>query len=427
MYHVEERSGSPAVESPRTWWHTRRAAATPAVLALGATSLVTDISSEMVTSVLPLYLVLHLQYSPVVFGAVDGLYQGGAAVSRLLGGLAADRTARHRDVAAAGYALSALSRILFLVVGRQTAGLIAVMGLDRVAKGLRTAPRDALISFNAAPNHVAAAFGVHRAMDTAGAALGPLVTFAILATLPRAYDVVFVTSFAIGIVGVGVLLTLVDNPPRLRAADPTPTRTSVSPTRPGQRALVLAAALLGLVTIGDGLLYLALRQRVQFDETYLPLLFVATPAVFMLLAIPAGRAADRWGQPRVVLLGYALLGGAYVAALAGPRHLVTLWVSIVLLGAYYAATDGVLMALASRLWPEGERAAGLALVATTTGVARVASGVCFGWLWATASIERALSVYSIGLVLAVAASIPLIASLGRGDTAPDHATSDHAD
>src|SRR5919106_2321977 len=173
---------------------------------LGLTSLFTDVSSEMVASVLPAYLVLQLGVSPMVFGTIDGLYQGIGSVVRWIGGAAADRSRRHKEFAAAGYAVSALTRLGLLLVGNAWAAITALIALDRIGKGFRTAPRDALISLSASQTNLGAAFGVHRAMDAFGALLGPLAAFAILAASPRAFDLVFVASFSVAIVGVACIV-----------------------------------------------------------------------------------------------------------------------------------------------------------------------------------------------------------------------------
>ena len=157
-----------------------RGRVTGPVLALGAVSLVTDISSEMVAAILPLYFVLGLGLSPLAFGFLDGLYNGATAFVRLLGGYAADRGGRHKLVAGSGYLLSALSRLGLLLAGGATAGIGAAIAADRLGKGVRTAPRDALISLSSPPDGLGRAFGVHRAMDTTGALLGPLAAFALL-------------------------------------------------------------------------------------------------------------------------------------------------------------------------------------------------------------------------------------------------------
>ncbi|NBE57005.1 MFS transporter, partial [Streptomyces boluensis] len=187
----------------------RRGRVAGPVLALGAVSLVTDISSEMVTAVLPLYFVLQLGLSPLQFGFLDGLYNAVTALVRLAGGRAADRGGRHKLVAGSGYALSALSRIGLLLAGGATAGIGAALAADRIGKGVRTAPRDALISLSSPPEHLGRAFGVHRAMDTTGALLGPLAAFALLWATADAYDAVFVVSFCCGLLGVLLLIAFV--------------------------------------------------------------------------------------------------------------------------------------------------------------------------------------------------------------------------
>ena len=185
------------------------AAVTPTVLALGAVSLITDVSSEMVTAVLPLYLVTGLGLSPLGFGLLDGIYNGFSALVRLAGGHLADRGGgRHKSIAGIGYGISALCKPLLLLAHTLTPiGLI--LAADRTGKGLRTAPRDALISLSSAPSAHGRAFGVHRAMDTAGALLGPLVAFLILRATVDGYDAVFTVSFCVAVVGVLVLVLFV--------------------------------------------------------------------------------------------------------------------------------------------------------------------------------------------------------------------------
>src|SRR6266545_2393754 len=185
------------------------------VLLLGTTSLLTDISSEMVSTILPIYIVFALGATPLQFGIVDGIYQGATAFVRLLAGVASDRKGRHKPVASIGYAISAVCKLGMILAGSSLAAIYAVVYADRVGKGIRTAPRDALISLSAHPKALGAAFGVHRAMDTAGAMIGPLLAFGLLTAAPRRYDTVWVVSFCFAVVGVAVISLLVRD---LRAA-----------------------------------------------------------------------------------------------------------------------------------------------------------------------------------------------------------------
>src|SRR3954453_4488724 len=182
------------------------------VLLLGTCSLLTDISSEMVSAILPLSLVATLGFSPLQYGVVDGLYQGAGALVRLAAGFLGDRFGRHKTMASLGYGLSAVCKLGLAVIGGAWAGLSAIILLDRTGKGLRTAPRDAMISLTAPKRALGLAFGLHRAMDPAGAMIGPLVAFALLAAAPDAYRSLFLISFFVAVLGFGVITLLVREP-----------------------------------------------------------------------------------------------------------------------------------------------------------------------------------------------------------------------
>ena len=191
-----------------------RATARPVIVRtvwlLGLVSCFTDISSEMISSILPVYLFVHLQLSPVQFGLIDGLYQGVTAVARLASGIVADRWRRYsswrRSVRALG-SMQARAARDWQRVERVRGGPLGRPS----GKGIRTAPRDALISLTTRPQDLASAFGVHRAMDTAGVLVGPLLAYWILASLPGRFDAIFVVSFAVALIGIAVLVLLVDD------------------------------------------------------------------------------------------------------------------------------------------------------------------------------------------------------------------------
>ena len=372
------------------------------VVLLGLVSFFTDISSEMVAAILPLYLVYTLGFSPLQFGVVDGVQQGAAAIVRVLGGFLADRTRRHKEVAALGYGISAASR-LGLLFANSVQALGAIVFLDRTGKGVRTAPRDALISLSSERDQLATSFGVHRSLDTAGAMLGPLLAFSLLTLTPGEFDAIFVVSFCAALVGLGLLVLFVENRPVL-ARDDSPVSVLAAARLLGTRrfrVLVAVAGALGLVTISDGFLFIALQRRVDFEPRLLPLLFVGTALAYMFLAIPVGRVADRFGRGRTFVAGYLPLLVAYVLLLlpAGPSAEIPVY--LVLLGLYYAATDGVLMALASATLPPPLRGSGLALLVTSTSLGRLLASIFFGMIWTWYDVETAIAVFAIALCIAM--------------------------
>ncbi|NMI57845.1 MFS transporter [Streptomyces sp. RLA2-12] len=421
------------------------------MLALGAVSLITDVSSEMVTAVLPLYLVTGLGLSPLGFGLLDGIYNGFSALVRLIGGHLADRGGgRHKWVAGFGYALSAACKPLLLLAHTLTPiGLI--LAADRTGKGLRTAPRDALISLSSTPETRGRAFGVHRAMDTAGALFGPLVAFLILRATVDGYDAVFTVSFCVAVVGVLVLVLFVPNSVNGARTKPDPdgartksapddartksapdgTRTKSAPdgarspatgtapqatsgdtaprptlraalallARPDLRRVTLCALLLGLATVSDSFVYLLLQRRLGVPDRWFALLPLGTAAAFLLLAIPLGRLADRVGRWRVFLAGHGALLLAYALLLTSWHGTALPYAVLLLHGCFYAATDGVLMAVASESVPEELRSSGLALVQTGQALARFVCSLGFGAAWTAWGDRTALTASTVALAL----------------------------
>ncbi|MCG7209439.1 MFS transporter [Streptomyces arenae] len=479
MYVADSRASDPTASVEGTARPTTagryRSTIAPTVLALGTVSLITDVSSEMVTAVLPLYLVAGLGLSPLGFGLLDGVYNGFSAVVRLVGGHLADRGGgRHKWVAGAGYALSALCKPLLLVAHTLTPiGL--VLAADRTGKGLRTAPRDALISLSSTPETRGRAFGVHRAMDTAGALLGPLAAFLILRATVDGYDAVFTVSFCVATIGVLVLALFVpgdvggrrpaesvrDGRQGTAAARRAPDGThgtgtagpvadgthetgtagsvaggthgagSVGPG-PGEahgagaagaragvgaavgllgrrdlRRICVCALLLGLATVSDSFVYLLLQRRLGVPDRWFALLPLGTAAAFLLLAVPLGRLADHWGRWRVFLAGHAALLLAYILLLTSWHGTALPYAVLALHGTFYAATDGVLMAVASDSVPQELRSSGLALVQTGQAGARFACSLAFGAAWTLWGDRTALLLSTVALAVCAGYALTL--------------------
>ncbi|NWF25747.1 MFS transporter [Streptomyces sp. PKU-EA00015] len=389
------------------------------VFALGTVSLLTDISAEMVTAILPVYLVFGLSMSPLAYGMIDGIYTGATALLRLVGGYVADRVRKPKAVAGIGYAMSALAKLGLLAAGRSAGAIGLVIAADRAGKGLRTAPRDALITLSAPPQALGRAFGVHRTMDSFGAFLGPLVALAVLAAAGQAVDAVLVTSFCIAALGVLILVLFVrdrhdERPP---AAVVSPREALTLLRAAPVRRLLTAACLLGFAVIGDGFVYLLLQRREEMSIGTFPLLAVGTSLAYLLLAIPVGALADRIGRVPIVLGGYTALVVVYLL-LFGPLHGWPLLALVLLLyGFFYAATDGVLMALAGPVLPEHLRTTGIALIQTGQALAYLASSILFGLAWQMWGPVTAGRLAAATAVVAVVATAFLL--INRSTTTTD--------
>ncbi|GGR51490.1 MFS transporter [Actinoplanes ianthinogenes] len=381
------------------------------VVLLGVVSLLTDISSEMVTAVLPLYMTAELGLSLLAYGVVDGLYQGVSALVRIFGGYLNDRTNRPKWVAVFGYGISALSRIA-LVPAHSFAAITGVITADRLGKGFRTAPRDALIADASDPAVLGRAFGVHRTLDTIGAALGPLVAFGLLLLVPAGYSAVFVASFAFALLGVAMLVLFV--PDRRTEGKGLPVRRLVTElASPRLRKPLLAAGLLGLFTVSDGFLYLSLQHSGDFAARWFPLMYVGTNVVYLSLAIPLGRLADRVGRARVFLGGHAALLLTYLVAGGSNGGLIATLIALGLLGAYYAATDGVLPALISRRVSADARGSGIAAAQTVVVLARFAVSLAFAGLWEAVGPSSALFLAAAFLMAGIGAASWLLKGIDK--------------
>ncbi|MEU4762156.1 MFS transporter [Actinosynnema sp. NPDC023794] len=373
------------------------------VVALGAVSLLTDVSAEMVTAFMPVYLLFTLNMSYAQFGVLDGLYTGATAVLRLVGGHLSDRTHRHKAVAAVGYGLSAVTKLIFPLVGASAFGIGATMAADRAGKGLRTAPRDALISLATPPDRLGAAFGLHRSMDTVGALLGPLVTFLLLYWVGTVAGPVFVVSACFAAVGLIVLVAFVRENPRPVSTGPRPSLRAGFALlgETGYRRLAVGAAVLGLATLSDAFVFILVQKATNAPLHLLPLLPLGTALVFLVAAAPVGRLADRIGRWPVFLGGHVLLLAVYVLLLAPGTGYFGVGAALVLHGLFYAATDGVLSARVSALVPESLRASGLAVVQTGQALARLVSSVAFGFLLQFAAFGTAVYAAIGSLLVAV--------------------------
>jgi MFS family permease len=408
MYQVESSRAAASADK------SARARVPPVVYWIGLTSLLTDIATEMIASTLPVFMFSVLLLSPLQVGFLDGLYQGGAALIRVWAGYVADKRRDNKGVAFLGYLLSVLARV-GLLLSASAGMLLAAVSLfaDRIGKGIRTAPRDALIAGHTPSDAIGAAFGIHRSMDAVGAMIGPLLAAALLWWRPQGFDLIFALSIGFGLLGLFVLWRFVTEPPLAPTSEAQASATAQArlsfaealralwAERPFVR-LLFFAGVLSLFTISDGLVFVGLQKKIGFSDQFVPLLFVGTAFVFLATAPFVGARAAVFGYEKTFILGYALLAVVYAwFALGSLSTLPEMLAIVVLFGLHYAATDGVLAALAVQRLPLAVRTTGLAAVTTVTGLTRIASSTCFGWLWQSQGQTAAALVFATGMALCV--------------------------
>ena len=398
---------------------SRKGAFNGTVVALGLTSFFTDISSEMVAAVIPLFLTTQVGFGPSAFGLFQGAWELSNALLRLVGGVVADRTRRLKETAAAGYGLSMVTRIGLVFSAIASFTPVPFLLVDRLGKGLRTSPRDAMISIATPEKSWGTAFGFHRTLDAAGALLGPLLAFGLLAALPGDFNAIFVLSVGFALVGLAVIVAFVRNPKAATA----PTETEREPVlrnitshwaNRGYRRILLVGASFGLFSIGDGFIYLIIFEASKTDTEigvsgfgfqWFPLLFAGTAVVFLATATPLGRLADRVGRARVWVGGQLMLAAVYGALLFSPTSVAAVAAVLALLGLYYGATDGVLPALAAGVIPTPTRSSGLGLLSTVIALSRLVAALGFGLIWERVGVDSALIVVLVGVLAVTAISV----------------------
>lgn len=358
------------------------------VIILGLVSFLNDAASEMITPLLPIFLTAALGAGPAIVGLVEGVAEATASLLKLVSGRLMDRGWRAKRLVLGGYGVSNLARPLIgLALG--WSWVLLFRFLDRLGKGLRTAPRDALIAGAVDEHHRGLAFGVHRALDHAGAVVGPLLAFGLLSA-GVALGEVFLWSI---IPGMLVILLLLFGLPRdagqvMPAAPLPPLRWSLLDAR--LRGLILAAGALALVAVPEAFLVLWAHDR-GLDVQWVPLLWAAASAVKMLVVAPMSALSDRWGRVPTLAIGWSLrLVVLVVLALNGVDGSMPLTIGLFLAyAAALASTEGAERALIGDRAPVVVRGTAFGLYHMVSGLAALPGAVLFGVIWEVAGASVA--------------------------------------
>ncbi len=365
---------------------------------LGLTSLFNDFSSEMVFAVFPAFFTSVLHSGARSLGLVDGVAEAASNFFKIYSGAVSDRLQKRKALVVSGYALSVVTRPFYLLVST-VGGAMGLRFLDRVGKGLRDAPRDAIISLSTTKETLGRSFGYHRTMDKTGAILGPLAAYIILLNFPLRFDIIFITAFIIGIV---VLLTLVFiKDIAVTIANPLNLSNSFAELSPQFRKYVITMFVLSIGSLPIAVLLLT-TTSIGLVIADIPLFYMVYNIAYAVFSTPAGILSDRIGARCVLLLGYVAMLSGY-AALLFAHSILSLLAGFLLLGLFPALTDGVQRSLASQLTAQSVRGGGLGWLTGATGFGALIAGAMGGYLWqvyspATAFITATCFVI-VGLVL----------------------------
>jgi MFS family permease len=382
------QSLAPVPRAARTWLSRN-------IIMLGTVSLLTDAASEMIIPLLPVFLTGVLGAGAMALGWIEGLAEAASSLLKLVSGRWADRTGRHRPLIAAGYALSAAARPLIALAAAPW-HVLALRVADRVGKGLRTSPRDALIAASVAPAQRGAAFGLHRSMDHVGAVIGPLAATAALAFWTDNLRLVFALAAIPGAAAVLLVLLAVRE-----AQVATPRREPVLSAAPPAGGLARLLVPLGIFTLGNASdVFLLLKAGAAgAPHQVLPLLWMALHVVKSIASFAGGPLADRWGRRRTIALGWLVYAAVYVA-LAFAESQAAIWTLFVAYGLYHGLTEGPERALVAEIVAPQGRGAGFGAYHLTLGGLSLAANVLFGAVWSAWGSRAA---FLAGAALACAA------------------------
>ena len=364
---------------------------------LGFVSLFNDATSELVYPLVPLFLTSVLMAGPKMLGLIEGISEAAASLLKLFSGVLMDRVGHAKAWVAVGYGLAAFSRPLFYVAASWPM-VLALRFADRVGKGLRSSPRDALLAAAIAPAQRGLAFGFHRAMDNAGAVLGPLFAAVLLARGMPLREV-FLWALLPGAVTLW-LVSRVQNDSSVPHKKPTVFSWHLGGFPPVFRRYLLVLA---LFTLGNSSnMFLLLRARSLGLPVYqVPLLWALTSVVAMLLSTPLSALSDRFGRSRLLQAGWLLYAILYAVLGWMGGALPVVWLVFAVYGVFLAATEGVEKALVADLAPAEQLGTAYGWFNLTAGAVLLPASLLFGWLWQSVSVATAFSFSAICASLAL--------------------------
>ncbi len=384
------------------------------VFVLGGVSLLTDLASEMLYPIIPLFLTGTLGASPAIMGLIDGVAEGGSSILRWLAGAYSDRFRTRKPFIVAGYSISAISKPLMGFAAYAIGWPIFFAGraLDRLGKSVRTSARDALIADSTPADVRGLAFGVHRAMDTVGAVIGPLFVLLILLFRPD-FPLQWLFFIALAPGACSALLAAVAVRDIPHEAHPTAKPQAILQRYPSRLWHLIAAA--GIFSLGgssDAFLLLRCRE-IGFSLPQVILVYVLFNVVYSVSAAPLGGLSDRFGRKRVVAAGWTIYAIVYLG-FALTRSSSAPWLLMGIYGLYHAMTEGVTKAFVTDVVPAHQRAGAIGLFYTVIGLSTFLASFVAGALWDQRWFGGALlAPFALGAMCA-ALAVPMILTVPQG-------------
>jgi MFS family permease len=348
------------------------------VFVAGLVSFFMDVSSEMIYPLVPLFLANVLGVNKSVIGLIEGIAESTASLLKVFSGWFSDRIGNRKWLMAAGYGISTLSRpIVALATGWQH-----VMGsrfMDRFGKGVRTAPRDAIIAESSEKTHLGRAFGFHRSMDTMGAVVGPAIAFFLLGIFSNNYRIVFWLSMIPGVIAVLLIIFFIKEKKKVFPAYEERPKLTLKHFDWRFKFFVAIATIFAIGNSSD--VFLILRaQQIGISTVMIPVVYLLFNLVYSISAIPAGIAADKFGRKRVILLGFVLFAILYYG-FAVARDTSAIWALFAFYGLFMGLTEGIQKAFLATIIPQDFKATAFGIYNTAVGLAMFPASFIGGWLW----------------------------------------------
>jgi MFS family permease len=344
----------------------------------GLVSFFMDISSEMIYPLVPLFLANVLGVNKSMIGLIEGIAESTASLLKVFSGWLSDRSGKRKNLMLAGYAISTLSRPIIAVAGVWQQ-VLAARFVDRLGKGIRTAPRDAIIAESTETTHLARAFSFHRSMDTMGAVVGPAIALILVQIYNSNYQMVFWLSMIPGTLAVLTIVVFVRDKKRAAVAPAERPRLSLKHFDWKVKFFIVIATLFALGNSSDAFLILRAEQ-IGIPIVMIPAVYLMFNLVYSLSAIPAGIAADKYGKKRLILLGFVLFAGLYYG-FAVVRSSTSIWLLFGAYGLFMGLTEGIQKAFLATIIPPDFKATAFGIYATAVGLATLPASLVGGLLW----------------------------------------------